>query len=92
MEIDGYNVPLHKYESGFLHFTYGSNGCHGGDSGHGCRTIIGIESQGADLRINGQEVDDIQIITGGDGELFDLIHGLNAIVDKLSEIYNLTHK
>lgn len=90
MKIDNYEIPIEKYDGAFLNFTYGSNGKHGGDSGHGCRTIITIESNGADLRINGKEVNNLEIIAGGDGELMDLVYGLQEIVKKLTEIYNLT--
>ena len=90
MKIDEYEVPVERYDGAFLDFIYGSNGKHGGDSGHGCRSVIRIESRGADLRANGQEVDSLEIITGGDGELMDLVYGLQEIVTKLTEIYNLT--
>lgn len=91
MKIDKYEVPVKRYDGAFLNFIYGSNGKHGGDSGHGCRSIIRIESQGADLRINGKQVDELEIVTGGDGELMDLIYGLQEVINKLTEIYHLTN-
>ena len=91
MKIDEYEIPVEEYEGAFLDFIYGSNGKQGGDSGHGCRTIIKIESRGADLRANGKEIDTLELVTGGDGELMDLVYGLQEVVNKLSEIYNLTN-
>jgi len=90
MIIDSQKIPTQKYNGAFLEFTYGSNGAQGGDSGHGCRSLIRIESMGADLRLNKEPVDKIEIITGGDAELLDLALGLQTIGNKLKEIYDLT--
>lgn len=86
MLVDNYQINTKTYQGSFLWFEYGSNGLKGGDSGHGSRTIINIESIGADMRLNNQSIDNIQMIFGGDYELLDIINGFEQIVKELKQI------
>ena len=67
----------------------GSNCPAGGDSGHGGRTVFGIEDQGGtDLRIslNGEDPIDIEsfeIILGGDSECATFIDALKFALKNL---------
>lgn len=94
----------HKYEDILMYETdivsaniirvaAGTNGYHGGDSGHGSRTVIEIEDEGStDIRCemipprpfsgcNGG----VRIELGGDCELTTIIQGLEFILKALKE-------
>ena len=66
----------------------GTTGYQGGDSGHGCRTFIRIRNLGGtDIRIEkvGKEYSDegVEIVLGGDTELYTIIDGLEFIINVL---------
>lgn len=127
--IDDIKVPIEEDEiqgTGIMYFAAGTTGPRGGDSGHGCRTVIELDDDGStDMRIVptlyparlshlikvsgvydinlGEYVvsesnipgllrafqDDytgVSIQLGGDSELYDLIEGLQFMVDTLKRM------
>ena len=78
-----------------LRVTVGTTGKKGGDSSHGCRTILKLQNDGcSDMRISldGKAVDSwdqISIIFGGDCELDNLIGGLKFALQELSDEPNV---
>lgn len=91
IKVDRYEFPIFKKElnnANILDVVAGTTGYEGGDSGHGCRTYIRIQNKGGtDLRINkiGSEYWDqgVEIILGGDTELYTIIDGLKFIINVL---------
>ena len=87
---------LHSAEFGLfntLGISVGTNGYHGGDSGHGCRTYICIQYLGCtDMDARVTEASDggpkVELIFGGDSELDTMIVGLKWAADKLEELKN----
>lgn len=63
----------------------GTTGFRGGDSGHGCRTIIEIQDLGAtDLVVEKlSEGVGVRLSLGGDSELETIIQALDFVVDTL---------
>ena len=61
----------------------GTNGYHGGDTGHGSRTYIRIEDKGAtDIDVKVTENNDgkaIEFVLGGDSELSTIIKTLDFV-------------
>lgn len=127
--VDDIKVPIEEDEiqgTGIMYFAAGTTGPRGGDSGHGCRTVIELDDDGStDMRIVptlyparlshlikvsgvfdknlGEYVvsesnipgllrafqDDytgVSIQLGGDSELYDLIEGLQFMVDTLKRM------
>ena len=88
---------LHTSEFGAfntLGFTVGTNGYHGGDSGHGGRTYISIQDLGctdmdASVSRSSEYGPKVEIILGGDSELDSIIEGLRWAADKLEELKNV---
>ena len=70
------------YNANIILVTVGTNGYHGGDSGHGSKSFFEIANQGGtdiSVLVNGKEIDDVQsvaITVGGDAELRTLIQAL----------------
>ena len=87
---------LHTSEFGAfntLGFTVGTNGYHGGDSGHGGRTYISIQDLGctdmdANVSRSSEYGPKVEMILGGDSELDSIIEGLRWAADKLEELKN----
>ena len=87
---------LHTSEFGAfntLGITVGTNGYHGGDSGHGGRTYISIQDLGctdidANVFRSSEYGTKVEIILGGDSELDSIIEGLRRAADKLEELRN----
>ena len=75
-----------------LEVTAATNGCKGGDAGHGCRTMIRIEDRAGtsikarvipeSIRGNGG----IELRLAGDCELLTLIEGLRFAADALEKL------
>ena len=88
---------LHTSEFGAfntLGFTVGTNGYHGGDSGHCGRTYICIQDLGctdmdANVSRSSEYGPKVEIILGGDSELDSIIEGLRWSADKLEELKNV---
>lgn len=95
--LDGYEVELQKedFEScNMLHVEVGTNGHHGGDSGHGCRTYFKLKDNGGtDMSCevhynNGRVVEisnasSIEIVLGGDTELDTFYSALKFALEVL---------
>ena len=89
--IDGRPVHTKELElesACFMTVEAGTNGLHGGDSGHGCRTYISIMDEGGcDIRVQKLHdrygCDGVEIVLGGDCELKCIIEGLKFIVKTL---------
>ena len=87
---------LHSSEFGSfntLGITVGTNGYHGGDSGHGGRTYICIQDLGctdmnASVSKSSNSSPKVELILGGDSELDSIIEGLRWAADKLEELKN----
>lgn len=102
--IDGSEVEVYSreiWDANVIRVSAGTTGFCGGDSGHGGRTIIGIEDLGStDLRIRvkthshfgecdtyeTEDAEKIEIILGGDAELVTIVKGLKWIRKALKEI------
>lgn len=70
----------------------GTNGYHGGDSGHGSRTYIRIaNSGGTDMNVIAK-LDEVIIELGGDTELETIINALEWIASVLKIQCNETDK
>jgi len=68
----------------FLRVAAGTTGKRGGDTGHGCRTIVELECVAGDIefqRINGG----VRIVLGGDEELESIIEALSFAAKTLEE-------
>lgn len=68
----------------------GTNGCQGGDAGHGCRTYFRIEDLGGtDMQshnyLKAYGCKGFEVMFGGDSELETVITGLEFIVDVLKK-------
>lgn len=89
VSIDGKWIPLGTKticSANILKVEAGTNGIHGGDSGHGCRTYFSIcDAGGTDLRVNALP-DGIEIALGGDAELQTFIEALTFAADTLKEM------
>ena len=67
-----------------LRVAAGTTGRRGGDTGHGCRTIVELERVAGDVefqRINGG----VRIVLGGDEELESIIEALSFAAKTLEE-------
>ncbi len=90
-KVDRYEFPIFRKElnnANILEVVAGTTGYQGGDSGHGCRTFIRIRNLGGtDIRIDkvGKEYSDegVEIVLGGDTELYTIIDGLEFIINVL---------
>jgi len=87
-----HKVPMHAAEitdAGMIHVAAGSTGQQGGDSGHGGRTVVRIQGNGADIvfRLFGPVDDDnagaMEIIASGDAELRMLARAMDYIASSL---------
>lgn len=94
LEINGQEVSTFvkcMYSANILEVEAGTNGRHGGDAGHGCRTYIRIADKcGSNMEFNVYEEDGeegpekgIEIFLGGDCELYTIIEGLKFITRTL---------
>lgn len=79
----------------------GTNGYHGGDSGHGGRALLRLsDAASTDMRcyiageiegyyqsyeVNFSHVDSVEIVVGGDAEIETLIESLEFVVKTLKE-------
>lgn len=127
--IDDIKVPIEEEEiqgAGIMYFAAGTTGPRGGDSGHGCRTVIELEDDGSTdmrivptlypaklsqlikasgvfdkdlgeyvlsetnvinlLRVCQDNYTGVSIQFGGDSELYDLIEGLQFMIDTLKRM------
>jgi hypothetical protein len=78
-------------------FKAGTTGYKGGDSGHGCRTVLEIEDLAStDMRVDVLDENDnilfendyankIKISFGGDAELSNVIEGLKFMIQVLED-------
>ena len=74
-----------------LKVTAGTNGIHGGDSGHGGKTFIKLHMSGGDMNVsvNGKpftEAEDVVISFGGDWELIALVDALKFATESITTI------
>lgn len=92
--VDGERVQIKSAEfvdACSMTVSVGTNGEHGGDAGHGCRTFLRIRNDsGAFMHCtlnDGERVyaDDIIIDLGGDAELRTFVQSLNFAVENLGE-------
>ena len=90
--VDKYEFSVFKKQitsANIIEFIAGTTGYQGGDSGHGCRTMIRIKDLAStDIRVkelfdSSGNVDGVEIVFGGDYELSNLIKGLNFIENVL---------
>lgn len=78
-------------DANILSVEAGTNGYHGGDTGHGCRTYIRISDEGGtdiDARVMTDKFGDttgIEIALGGDAELSTMIEALKFITMVLED-------
>lgn len=95
-EIDGFKMKTVSKEITICNtiiVEVGTTGYRGGDSGHGCRTLFRIKNGvSTDMRcavtqdkeLNSfDDVDEIEIVFGGDSELETFIEALEFAVDML---------
>ena len=91
-KIDHMDVTTYTRDiisANLLEVEAGTNGYHGGDSGHGSRSYFRIENQGGtDIRVNplgrhGEE--GFEVIIGGDCELETMITALKFITQALED-------
>lgn len=80
-------------EFNVLGVTVGTNGYHGGDSGHGSRTYICLEDLGstdidAAVSLNHDAYTKVEIMLGGDSELDSLIDTLRWAAGRLESLKN----
>ena len=62
----------------------GTNGYHGGDSGHGARTYLRLADLGSSaMWCRAQDYDGVEILLGGDTELATVIEALKWMVSVL---------
>lgn len=66
----------------------GTNGCHGGDSGHGCRTYLRISDiASSDVRFESSDnKKTLEVYLGGDSELQTFIETLEFAAQTLREM------
>lgn len=94
--VDGHEVEVYSreiYNCNILGVSAGTTGYCGGDSGHGCRTIIRItDLGGTDLKAHvtprtypSGSADAVEIVLGGDAELETIIEGLEFILQALKD-------
>lgn len=90
--VDGEEVhtsAVDIWECNGLLVEAGTNGYHGGDAGHGCRTFVSIEDAGGtaiDVKSNAYWFGGktgVKIVLGGDSELSTFIKALEFIVETL---------
>ena len=89
--VGGIKFPVYKREicsANQIEVVAGTNGYHGGDSGHGSRTFIQIRDLGGtDITVNkltNEHGDEgVCLDLGGDAELQTIIEGLEFIVNVL---------
>ena len=90
-KIDRMDVTTYTREivsCNLLEVEAGTNGYHGGDSGHGSRAYFRIENLGGtDIRIKtiGRFNDGFEVIIGGDCELETMITALKFITQALED-------
>lgn len=91
-KIDRMDVTTYTRDiisANLLEVEAGTNGYHGGDSGHGSRSYFRIENQGGtDIRVkplgcHGEE--GFEVIIGGDCELETMITALKFITQALED-------
>lgn len=80
------------HSANVLEVTAATNGYHGGDAGHGCRTIVRIEDR-AGTAIKARVIPEsihgnggIELMLAGDCELFTLVDGLRFAADALEKL------
>lgn len=95
--VYGAAIPTVKTEiisANILEVEVGTNGKHGGDSGHGCRTYFKLQDHSStDMRVrvkNGEWTDlmsegPIEIAFGGDCELDSFVEALDFAVKTLKK-------
>ena len=95
VRVDGKRIPLRAkniYNANHLRVEAGTNGICGGDSGHGSRTYLSIiDAGGTDLRVNPLSTG-VEIVLGGDSELWTFIEALRFAADALQEMRNQSKK
>lgn len=91
-KIDGIDVTTYTreiYSANALSVEAGTNGYHGGDSGHGSRTYFRITNcGGTDIRVkaNGHDGNEgFEVTLGGDCELATIISALKFIIKVLKD-------
>lgn len=83
-------IMLRKIQQDFtlcniLHVTLEHNGYQGGDAGHGGYVKMNFSNEGADIEVNGQECEEVELIFRGDDERTTLVDALKMIVKELEE-------
>jgi hypothetical protein len=74
------------YNGAILELEVGTTGLCGGDTGHGGRTYLRFKDiGGTDIRVTQDTDGEVTLIFGGDGELKNLIAGLQFALDALKE-------
>ena len=91
-KIDRYEVTTYTrdiIDANLLEVEAGTNGYHGGDSGHGCRSYFRIENKGStDIRVRKlgpYQEDGFEVVIGGDSELETMITALKFITKALED-------
>lgn len=101
IDIEKHPVEVFKREvvgANILEVIAGTNGYHGGDSGHGSRTYISIKDLGGSdimVKVIPETVNTnggVEIVLGGDSELNTFIRGLKFAVkvleDQVNEVFD----
>lgn len=87
--VHGETVTTWKQEialANIVEVEAGTNGYHGGDSGHGSRTYIRIEDLGGtDLTVQQTKENGVVLALGGDSELTTIIEALKFILKVLED-------
>ena len=89
--IDEHNIPIISREinsANILHVEAGTNGYHGGDTGHGCRTYFQVvDLGGTDIQVRpvGRNNRGFEVVLSGDYELETIIQALGFVVRVLKK-------
>lgn len=93
---DGTKITTYTREvlsANALEVEAGTNGYHGGDSGHGCRTYFRIQNAGStDIEIRSiygrPDAEGLEVILGGDSELDTIVCALKFITKVFEDEIN----
>lgn len=88
-KVNGQTVTTYRREvsnANILEVEAGTNGLHGGDTGHGCRTYIRVEDLGGtDITVLPLREGGVVVHLGGDAELITMIRALEFITEVLKD-------
>ena len=87
--INNQNVLTEKRQfnsCNILECEVGTNGYHGGDTGHGCRTYFRLQNlSSTDMEVVTDRNNQVEIMLGGDCELSTFIEALEFAVETLKK-------